>query len=308
MTLLLALLLLSPQEDVAKLVEKLRSESLEARDEATRKLKELGRAAKAELEKASKDPDAGFATRAQVLLERLRLMDTLSQDLQRALPGIADTLAFGTDRDWTKALIQAEELLRPQSRLPLVKRAELDLLALRAARGAESAEDRKAICRIVRDRRLASAMPELVRYLDDPDREVLDDTVEILQRIPCAEGPRRLRERTRSEIPEMRAEAIQFLRDLRCREAAADAVRLIADSDAEVRGSAASALAPLVGKEAATELNRLLKDTDDEVRRYAIWGLLELYEKTSGPDLVKLLDDPEQIVRRTAAYALGELR
>lgn len=90
MKLLLATLALSavftPQEDVArevrKLIEKLRSENVEEREDAARKLKELGKAAVAELEKAGQDKDSELALRARQILDWVAL-PKLPEDLEQ---------------------------------------------------------------------------------------------------------------------------------------------------------------------------------------------------------------------------------
>jgi len=78
----LTLCALLSQEDGSKsqardLIEKLRSNKLEERENATRKLKELGQAAIPELEKATKDADLDVRGRVTGILAEIRLVNEL---------------------------------------------------------------------------------------------------------------------------------------------------------------------------------------------------------------------------------------
>src|SRR5690349_5223061 len=107
-----------PDKAVRELIEKFRSGDLVTREEATRKLKELEKAAKAELEKVAKDPDRQVARLASSLLERLVLQETLSPRLQEELPGLPDKLAFGGDTEWTQAFLAVAWKRENSVRLP----------------------------------------------------------------------------------------------------------------------------------------------------------------------------------------------
>jgi tetratricopeptide (TPR) repeat protein len=83
----LFLLLLSAgfQEEVRRLVEKLRSEKVEEREEAFSRLRELGESAASELEKAAASDDVEVATRAKALLESFTPAGTLRRIEERLL-------------------------------------------------------------------------------------------------------------------------------------------------------------------------------------------------------------------------------
>ncbi|HEU4339157.1 MAG TPA: hypothetical protein VFS19_03740, partial [Planctomycetota bacterium] len=122
--LVIVLLAQAPQDSVRELIEKFRSGDVVVREEATRKLKELGKAAKVELEKAVKDPDGEVARLATSLVERLTLQETLAPRLQEQIPGLADKLAFGGDPEWTQAFLAVALKCGDSSRLPILTRKE----------------------------------------------------------------------------------------------------------------------------------------------------------------------------------------
>src|SRR5437016_5151350 len=73
--LLLAMILGQQPEEAHDLVGKLRSQSVEERAEATRKLKVLGKAAVPELTRAVGDADSEVASRARLLLRHVEVRD-----------------------------------------------------------------------------------------------------------------------------------------------------------------------------------------------------------------------------------------
>src|SRR2546422_8927617 len=95
-----------PARQARELVGQLRSESFDERQEATRKLKVLGRAALPELEKAAKDPDAEVAERARNLLRVIPVREVLSTRFSEVIPGVEERLAFGDEHTWTKVLLE----------------------------------------------------------------------------------------------------------------------------------------------------------------------------------------------------------
>src|SRR5262245_10874249 len=142
MVILLAVAMLA-QDPAVALVEQLRSGDIEKRDLAVRKLKELGKTAKPALEEAAKSAQGADAILFRQLLERVRIVELLPPAVQEAMPGVADRLAFGLERDWVDVFVEAESLQvdpdehrRPVARL---KRKDLEPLAPEAARAAKSA-------------------------------------------------------------------------------------------------------------------------------------------------------------------------
>jgi tetratricopeptide (TPR) repeat protein len=81
----LLLTVVDSQDEVRRLVEKLRSEKVEEREEAFSKLRELGEVTAAELEKAATSDDAEMATRARALLESFTPAGTIRRIEERLL-------------------------------------------------------------------------------------------------------------------------------------------------------------------------------------------------------------------------------
>src|SRR5881394_1164723 len=105
--LLLIGLSLPAQDDPLKrtqsLIEKLQSESAQERDDAVKKLKELGEAAIPELEKASRSSDLEVSSRARYLLIWNEIRKKGAPDLRKIVPDLEDRLAHG---NWTEVFLE----------------------------------------------------------------------------------------------------------------------------------------------------------------------------------------------------------
>lgn len=137
----------------------------------------------------------------------------------------------------------------------------------------------------------ASAVPALVRALDDADAAVRDTAAYAL-----------------GEIAAERKDRALLWRD------AGGALRkvLAGDKDAKARRSAACAVGHFGpdAAEARAELEQALDDKEAPVRQNAAWALGRLKDKAgaSGVDrLARALRDDDAVVRRDAAAALGEV-
>jgi len=127
-------------------IEKLGSENQREREAAYLKLKELGRGAESELQKATLSLDPEVASRAKELLGRLKLQDELPASLRRALPGIEDRLAGASDHQWTQEFLKATELTdRGAPKIPSLPKEDLSALVGRAFRGAQSPQEQTVV-------------------------------------------------------------------------------------------------------------------------------------------------------------------
>ena len=108
-------------QDASDLIEKLRSDRVEERDEAERKLRELGRPALPALKKAETDPDAEVAARALHLGRVIRGTDRLTPNFYKAFPKLEEKLGSDNDNEWTEAFFKAT-CLEPEDLDPLAAR------------------------------------------------------------------------------------------------------------------------------------------------------------------------------------------
>ena len=274
MTLLVVVSLLALQDDPAALIEKLRSENLEIREAATKKLKELGTAARPALEKAAKDADVEVSTRSAYLLRILKLKEDLPPNLQKAIPDVADRLARGAGQEWTAVFLEAVAVdEKVHRKLPSVTREDLIPLVSNAIRGAVANEDKIRACWMASNWRLKSALPEMLKLLGDGD-------------------------------PHVRQMALVWCVVLGGREVAGPAADLLKDGNLMIREHAANHLV-FVGTKAQSEaLRAALKDPEERVRLNAARALGKLGDRAAADSIALLL---ETNLRADAAVALGDL-
>ena len=92
------------------LIEKLRSERIDDRDQASLELRKLGPAAMPELEKAATDPDLEISTRARELLLLIRLKDLFGIDLKDANALRADHLVQWMEKKTGRTILYSPNL------------------------------------------------------------------------------------------------------------------------------------------------------------------------------------------------------
>src|SRR5437868_6342450 len=317
MIVLQALLCLALQDGARELVEKLRSDTIAERETAMRRLRELGKEAAPELEKAAKDPDAEVARRAGFLLRCLALQDSLSPALRKAVPGIEDLLAAGRTRAWTEAFLRA-------ARIEDLPTGDLEVLAPQALRGADGVEEKQNVLLYITRRRIVSALPEVLKLLRDPDESIAIHAAEALPRIATAATRKEVTALLKDPDPAIRRRACGVLGDLTADEAAPAIAALFGDPDLAVRqqaltsigfldagslapgilaclsdksfnirNAAAEALGRLGSREALPGLLDLLKHEDEDTRGLAVATLATLRAKETAPDIAKLLTDKD---------------
>lgn len=155
------------QEDPAraarKLVEQLRSDQVEEREEAGKKLRGLGPGAVPDLQEAAKSADRELASRAARLLRVIAVEAQLSPELRKAVPGLVERLADGDDHTWTNAYLE----LTDREKHPRLSRRHTAALAARAVRGAPTDIEAARVCETAAQLGHRSAALEIARLLDE---------------------------------------------------------------------------------------------------------------------------------------------
>jgi hypothetical protein len=170
--LFLAAAVLAQADDIPRLIERLRSDSIEEREAAAAKLKDLGRAAAPALEKAASGPDVESAGRARRILAVIDVREKLPAALLKGRPGIDERLAGG-GAAWTRELLDLaqEDPLHPGG----LKWKDLDILLAPAVRGAATPKEKQTVLNFLQNARTAAGAAAAELLLEDPDDEVRFD-------------------------------------------------------------------------------------------------------------------------------------
>ena len=303
MTLAIALILAlqDPPETVRRLIDDVRSEKADVREEARRRLKELGRRAAPALEKAAKDPDPEVAASAQSLLRVLAIADQLPAKLKKAVPGLEDRLAVDKHA-WTVAFL---ELLKNLSNTDL-ETEDLECLAAPALQGAVDTAERQAIVENLEGTQFRSTIPELLKLLGDP--ELRREAAWVLADWDVREAVPPLLGMLEDEDPQISVSAIYCLERLHATEAIPAIRKLLKDEDSFAVGRAALSLGILGDRPSAPDILQLLHHAEQHVRQDAARSLAFLGEESAIPDLLQSLKDKDPQTRGMAVMALGILK
>ena len=167
---LLAVLLSLSQDDADRraheLVERLRSDKIDEREEAARALRAMGRPAFAAVEKALRDPDAEVAARAAQIFPILKLAHRLSPRLIRDLPRELERVAEGKPYAWTEAFVEATSEPEGKRRHPGLTTEDLLALARPALAEVGNPFGEGDLCLAIGRAGLGELKPELVRFLE----------------------------------------------------------------------------------------------------------------------------------------------
>lgn len=297
---LLAVLAQDSTSTVRRLIDELRSDQAPVREEARRRLKELGRSAAPELEKAAKDKDTEVAASVQPLLRALAIADRLPPRLVKGIPGIEHRLA-ADKHAWTTAFLELMEDW-PDT----VELDDLEALASPALREAADGAERRAVIEKIEAREFRAVLPDLVKLLDD--RETLKEAAWALAEMDFRDAIPAIRRLLESSDDEILTRAMSCLQILDARQAIPDIRKLLAHDNPLVQGRAAETLGMLGDKEAAPRLMKLLHDEVSYVREQAVRALGFLHEDAAVPEIVPLLKDKDARMRGVAAMALGSLK
>jgi HEAT repeat protein len=311
--LLLPMALFQYQENPShyrQLIEKLGSDRVEEREEATQRLKNLGKQVIAELTQASKDSDAEIASRIKKIIRTIENKELCTSAVRQALPGIEDQLAEEDLHNWTQAFFDLTEERQARLRFPFLRREDIQRLAPHALSGARDSGERCKVLSLVTAGRLENAVPQVKLLLKDMDPSVrahaalalarLDSKVavsELLLLLTGSPAP--------DVSPEVRATAARELGELNAKNSIAVLLKLVDDADPRVFGAAVRALSRLGVVEAVP---RIANRIEDPLRvADALEALVELNATETIPQIVKLLAKPQVVFRVTALNSLKSI-
>jgi HEAT repeat protein len=328
---LLLIALGAPQDDPRTLIEQLRSDRAEQRDEAARKLQALGKAAAPALEAAAKDRDSEVASRARQLLRRLSIREMLPRALREGMPNVEDRLVSDGDRAWAEVFMEVWEKAGGLYSVNL-----LEELAVPALRGAASDAEigrviqaisswglhaavpellqllqrrngvvREAAGRALSDLKVRDAVPSLLPLLADPDPAARQLALHALAQLAAREAAPKMLPLLKDEYPGVRQTAADALTQLRHAPAVPGIIALLKEESPRLRQSAIQNLSELGAIEAVPALLPLLRDREHAVRVNAIWTLTALKAREAVPEFLRLLDDEDASIRAPAITALG---
>lgn len=308
--LILSLILLcQAQEDLSSRartwVERLRSDRIEEREEAALKLKELGKQALPELEKAAKEGDLDLATLAKSLLRVIGIQEQLSPALRRAMPGVEERLARGAKAAWSEAFLEAAD----GARHPELVAGDLHGLIAPTAEEAWSDPGKRAVFGRIREAYLQRAEPgQVVGFLKSAIPLLRADALDVLRQRRAPVDPASVRPILRDEVPGLRGAAARFLGEFRYREAIPEIVPLLREDSPEVRWNALGALVALRARSRSREILPLLGDPQATVRKVAIRAVEVLGIREGIPQVVSLLADGSQDIHLAALRCLVRLQ
>jgi HEAT repeat protein len=321
--------------DAHGLIEKLRSDTPEVREEASRGLKSLGRGALGELEVAAKDPDREVSGRARHLIKIIGITEKLTPRLLKEMPGLEERIASRGEPVWTEAFLDAVREMDGTYRHPSLRIEDLDALTVNAIRGAESSELRMKVSEACGQWAVRSAIPDMIRLLSHEDPQVRGSVASDLENLGAREAIPELRKLLHSapvQSPALWAlgvlgakealpEILPFLKrdpggsdhaswavgDLGATEAIPDLLKVLYHRNPQARSMAARALGCLRAKEAVPEFIKLLADPEEGIRSQVAWVLGVMGAREAIPDLRRLLKDDYAWARGNAAEALAAL-
>jgi HEAT repeat protein len=227
----------------AEWVERLRSDRAEERDEAERRLRDLGVAALSHLRRATVDRDDEVARRASRLVQILETLQALGPNVSKKIPKVDSLLGGADGHGWTEVFLKAH-LVPGVSKEALEKLAPRALLGIRdipeaadaisklleGSRRKEGVGDEiHAVLCIVAERDLQSVVPTLLTWLSHPStwaRELAALTLGHLGVREAAPGVVRL---LRDPNPHCRADAATALGALRLEETIPDLAAAVTD-------------------------------------------------------------------------------
>ncbi len=338
---LVALLPQAPQnDDVPGLLRKLNADRAEERDDAFRRLLDLGESVRKALEEASRAPDVEAAQRAREIVKRLDFRAQLGPKLLKGMPDLDRRLSGGNARAWTEAFLELTDQRSGVRRFPDLGTDEFDRLAAAAVRGAMSQDGSlHTVLQRVQAWNLRSAIPELVEMLPGADSNLLHFLSEALAILEAKEAVPIAAERLEKETDNQKPfgwtrillavgnrEAVQgLLRRVRKERFGISGwiVQEVSGCDAEdfipelvalldveepvMDGGLGRTLGHLNARKALPLVRERIEKGPERTRWAATNTLCEFRHPDAIPDLLALVKGGDRNTQMTAISALGQL-
>jgi HEAT repeat protein len=322
-----------PARRAQELVEKLRSDRLEVREDAARKLKDLGTAALPELEKAAQSADVEVSERSRSVLKVIRLRLSLTPNLVAKVPDVVERLTSGDGHAWTVLFLEIADKVTFEGDLPdtwagssrrervkkqtftvthpdkgkdlPLKGEDVRTLMLPSLRAARSPEERQEVFSVIVERNLHPPISEVLSLLKDPDPDFRRGGITILAGFGAKAAGAEIRRALKDSVAAVRISATRALGIIGGQDVVPDLLTILEDSSADVRERAAEVLGDLDVKEAVPALVRHLGDPSANVRERAAIVLGDLGAKEAVPALLEHLEDPDPQVRGKTVMSLA---
>ncbi len=292
--------------EIRDLINRLRSDLIEVRVEAQRKLILIGEPALPELQNLAHSPDKELSARGAAAIRAIQLLRRLTPNASRTLPGLRERLATDDEHAWTRAFLEAAEQTPTKRRYPGLGRDDLDSLAAPAVRGAKR-DEILPVCQAVAAWRLRSAVPDLLARLPTNDGELMNAVLNALGGIGAREAaPHLIRWIEDSSEEASRFPYVNTLCALGAPESRATLVKILPVLQTGLRSSVLWALADLDAEEAIPVIVHLFK-THHVDSSTASQVLARLGPSQTVPGIVRLLENENKSVRAQALAALAQL-
>jgi HEAT repeat protein len=290
-----------------QLIERLRSEHIEERNEALVQLKRLGSAAKEELKAVLNDKDAEVASHAKFLLKRIALSSIIGSAIIDSIPDALDRLA-GHTHAWTEVFLEVSQYDSDHNPLfPEVTRSDLVPLVAHSLVAASNAEEKLTVLERIEQWLLHGVKLELIACLSDTEHQVRTSAARALGELGEKDAILPLIQSLKDSVDSVRYEAALALGKLGSVESARELLPLLASSSDLVRAAAARTLGELRFQPASSMIQELLEDKSGLVKNWSAGALGKLRAKESLHGIRKLLKSEEYWTRSNALEALAQI-
>lgn len=256
--------------ELSSLIDRLGSDDIVVREEATQELQRQGAAAESELREALRTADSEVSSRIDLLLRRIAVTKLISPELRQSLA-------------------------RPELRLEIEDRA-----------WSTERSDRYHLVNSLYSHRIAHAVPLLRHFLSDPDAEIRKLSCLWLGVYRDQRSAERIAGLLEDSDPNVVMTALAVLGDFRDRRFANLPLLLLNAEASDVRKAAVVSLARLSPEEFRRRRNTLLADPHPDVRACVARALRETYRPEDDTLLRSLLLDSNAQVRGHALDCLLE--